>query len=272
MSGIGPAPVHRLTAYPLEDAAELDMKLVPAPSRRSWMDEATHTYHCLPLKIANQAGWFVLNSRSIEVVWTGGSDRDSVVVRYLDGGPPHPALSHFGYALLTFRIPYLFRTPPGYNLLVRGPANQPKDGAFALDGLIETDWSPAAFFMSWRLTRVDQPVRFERGEAICMIVPQQRCELERFAPEVRDLASEPSLEAPYLRWCRGRQEHLRLARASRAGVPKNWVQLDYARGRFPGGPVAAEHQTRLRLRGFEDNGSQTSTTTGSTIGLRRRRS
>jgi uncharacterized protein DUF6065 len=255
MSSANPAPVHWLTAYRLEDADELDMPLIPAPSRRTWMDEGTHAYHCLPLKMANQAGWFVLNSHAIEVVWTGDTDRSSVMVRYIDAGPPQHAVSHFGYALLTFRVPYLFRTSPGYNLLVRGPANHPKDGAFALDGLIETDWSPAAFFMSWRITRVNEPVRFERGEPICMIVPQPRGDLERFVPRVRDLASEPSLEADYMRWRSNRLQHLDVGRASRAGVPDNWLQRDYARGRFPNGPVASEHQTRLRLWHFEDRPS-----------------
>jgi hypothetical protein len=36
-------------------------------------------------------------------------------------------LSHFGNGILTWNLPLLFRTPPGYNLLVRGPANYPKD-------------------------------------------------------------------------------------------------------------------------------------------------
>ena len=65
--------------------------------------------------------------------------------------------SHFGYGLLTFQLPYLFRTPPGYNLLVRGPANCPKDGAW-LDGLVGTDWSPARFFMTWQITRANEGV------------------------------------------------------------------------------------------------------------------
>lgn len=251
MSEANPAPGRGLTAYRL-DATEFDMRLIPAPIRRTWMDNAQHPYHCLPLKMANQAGWFVLNSRTVEVVWTGGDDRGSVIVRHVDGAPPHVAVSQFGYALLTFFVPYLFRTPPGYNLLVRGPANHPKDGAFALDGLIETDWSPARFFMNWQITRASEPVRFERGEPICMIVPQPRGDLECFAPEVRDLASEPSLEAEYNRWRRARERHVRVAQSSRAGVPKNWLQRDYTRGTFPGGPVASDHQTHLRLRQFDD--------------------
>jgi hypothetical protein len=244
----------RLIAYRVS-SADIDLPLVTAPTRRAWMDEARHPYNCLPLKMANQAGWFVLNHHAIEILWTGGEDRASLVIRHLDDGPPHLAVSHFGYGLLTFHLPYLFRTPPGFNLLVRGPANHPKDGAFALDGLIETDWSPARFFMTWRITRANQPVRFERGEPICMIVPQRRGELEAFAPEVRDLATDPVLEAEYDQWRQNRQQRVVDVQSSRAGVPRNWLQLDYTRGQFPGGPAASEHQTHLQLRTFADGAS-----------------
>ena len=92
-------------------------------------------------------------------------------------------ISHFGDGILTWHLPMLFRTPAGYNLLVRGPANYPRDGVCALEGIVETDWASASFSMSWKLTRKLMPVRFEVDEPICMIVPQRRAELEEFAPE-----------------------------------------------------------------------------------------
>ena len=45
-----------------------------------------------------------------------------------------PMSSHFGYGILTWTLPYLFRTPPDWNLLARGPSNLPKDGIQALEG------------------------------------------------------------------------------------------------------------------------------------------
>lgn len=125
----------------------LSMPLVPASRVRAWM-EATNqriANRCLPLLIANQAGWFLLSAHSLRVTWNGGDDLDAVKVEHLAGDPPFPALTHFGHGIVTFNVPYLFRTPPGYNLLVRGPSNWPKDGASALEGLVETDWSSATF-------------------------------------------------------------------------------------------------------------------------------
>ena len=86
-----------------------------------------------------------------------------------------------------------------------------------------------------------------------MIVPQRRGDLERFAPEVRDLATDPALQADHERWARARETRVQEVLTSRAGAPRNWLQHDYARGWFPGGPVATEHQTRLHLRPFRDD-------------------
>lgn len=100
------------------------MRLVPATSSRRWMDETSSrfAYHCLPLKMANQAGWFVLNDRPLKAVWDGSERKEAVGVEYLDapeGGwpegtdaPADLATGHFGHGILTFHIPFLFRTPP----------------------------------------------------------------------------------------------------------------------------------------------------------------
>jgi hypothetical protein len=168
-----------LTAYSLE--LQPAMRLVPAPSGRTWMTETPNrfAYRCLPLLIANQAGWLLLNRHAVRATWNGSDALDGVAVEPLGERLP-TVRSHFGSGILTWNLPFLFRTSPGYNLLVRGPANWPKDGACPLEGLVETDWSPATFTMNWKLTRPHFPVVFEEDEPICMIVPQRRGELEAF--------------------------------------------------------------------------------------------
>jgi Family of unknown function (DUF6065) len=48
------------------------------------------------------------------------------------GSPPGEItpVSHFGDGIRTWHLPMLFRTPPGYKLLVRGPANYPKEAVY----------------------------------------------------------------------------------------------------------------------------------------------
>src|SRR5213079_167162 len=118
-----------------------------------------------------------------EVIWSGKPQVSALQILFAKGQHSPWVSSMFGYGIITWEIPYLFRTPPAYNLLARGPANLPKDGAYPLEGLVETDWSVASFTMNWMLTRPSHAVRFAKDEPICMLVPQKRSELEIFEPE-----------------------------------------------------------------------------------------
>src|SRR4051812_535303 len=113
------------------------VSIVPAQADRAWISQ-THQHfakRCLPLLMANQAGWFILSSHSLRATRHGGDAKDAVSIEYAPGGDPRlPALSHFGHGILTWHMPFLFRTPPGWQLLARGPANWPKDGIHALEG------------------------------------------------------------------------------------------------------------------------------------------
>ena len=233
----------------------MPMRLVRAASTRAWMDAtgARFAYRCLPLLIANQSGWFVLNSHSIQVTWRGGDSRASVQIEYLDGSPPYPILSHFGHGILTWSLPYLFRTPPGYNLLVRGPANWPMDGAYPLEGIVESDWCPATFTMNWKITRPNQPVTFDIDEPICMIVPQRRGELEAFQPEIHAIASEPVIYQGYQEWSQSRGQFLDDLKVPGSEAAQKGWQKDYLRGVTRTGVHITEHQTKLAIRDFVES-------------------
>jgi hypothetical protein len=230
------------------------MPLVTALTARDWMSQtdARFAYRCLPLLLANQAGWFILNTHRLQATWSGGADQASLRIDYLSGEPPYPAMSHFGSGILTWHIPYLFRTPPDVNLLARGPANWPKDGIYPLEGLVETDWTEATFTMNWKLTRPDLTVTFEVDEPICMIVPQGRGTLERYAPLIRDLASDLDLEAGYYQWSASRSRFLSNLPTPGTEANRQLWQKNYFRGKSLDGQPAPQHQTKLHLREFED--------------------
>jgi len=237
-----------LIAYRLGDTT---IRVVPASAHREWMARTNHQFakRCLPLLLANQAGWHVLNDERVTVEWDGGPDPADLRISYAESTPNRPAMSQFGHGILTWHLPFVFHSPPGFNLLVRGPANHPKDGVQALEGLVETDWSNATFTMNWQLTRPDLAVTFEADEPIALLVPQRRGELARFAPEVRALQDAPEVAAGYRIWHDSRQTFLR---AQQAGLIRSteW-QKHYFRGRLPGGETPIEHEVRLRLRAFE---------------------
>jgi hypothetical protein len=237
--------------------ARPDVEIVPAARWRDWMNATAlrNANRCLPLLTANEAGWFVLNNRRLHASWNG-EDADSAVTIEYEGGPPRTSAgSLFGYGILTFRIPYLFRTPPGFDLLVRGPANLPKDGIAALDGLVETDWATSTFTMNWKFTRPGEVV-FETGEPVCMLVPQRRADLEAFEPEVRPAGEDPAAAEGWDAFVRGRQDillrkFLATHTSAHADSREAW-QGDYFRGRTADGREAAEHKTKRRLRPFDE--------------------
>lgn len=229
------------------------MSIVAAPPGRAWMDATPKHFanRCLPMLIANQAGWLLLSPGRVTVAWDGGTGIDALKVEVTGDAPPTFASSHFGHGILTFNVSYLFRTSPGWNLYVRGPANSPKDGIHALEGLVETDWSEATFTMNWKLTRPNHTIVFEEGEPIAMVSPMRRREIEEFRPELRLLASNPELDAGYRAWSASRGQFNADLKVPGSQARQDSWQRHYMRGKTVAEERASEHQTGLKLAEFE---------------------
>ena len=237
--------------------ARPELSIVPSSRRRDWIDALPSQWanRCLPLVVANESGWTLLNPVAFEAVWTGEPALESIKIEFADKRLlPNPLVSsHFGFGVLTWQVPFIFRTPPGYNLLARGPANWPKDGISPLEGLVETDWSIVTFTMNWKLTRPNHPVTFAEGEPFCMIVPQRRGELESFRPSIAPLSDEPELTARLDAWSRKRHEQAVqkfIAQYSHDSAGATSWEGNYYRGLTPEGEPAPEHQKHLRLVEF----------------------
>jgi hypothetical protein len=249
-SGSNGDRVRKLIAYAV-GGQQIDIR--PAPVNRDWMDQTDQrfAYRCLPLNIANSCGWEILCSSGFLAVWNGEGASEAIsIVPDSDVAPP--AVSHFGHGVLTFFIPYLFRTEPGFDLMVQGPINRPKDAIAGLTGVIESDWSPYSFTMNWIFTRPGTPVRFEKGEPLCHIFPIRRGDLESIVPEIRALSSDPKLKAQHDAWTASRNHfNTELSRPGSTAESEKW-QKTYYRGVVPGleREVSDEHRTRLRLRPF----------------------
>jgi hypothetical protein len=241
------------TAYQIYDRVTLPIHT--APLDRDWMDAAhqRHPYRCLPLNIANQNGWVLGCPTSFRVYWYGGPAPTDLEVRF-DGPPDACVSSHFGSGVLTFSIPYLFRTPPGINLWVKGPANWIKDGIQALEGVVETDWATSTFTMNWKVTRPFEWVEFKVGEPVCMLVPIPRGLSESLVPKLALLESNPELLEKYRQWEAGRKGFLAGLRSLDPETVKRGWQKDYFQGKMPEGSTFYGHQTRIDLKEFTPPG------------------
>lgn len=255
-SGPGSAPgsdgrAPELIAY---SAWGFDVKIVPASVKRDWMEATPRgfAYHCQPMVLANLSGWFVLAPHGAVAEWGGRQEPEDLKVEVmgLAEGARSQAMSRVGSGILTWTIPYLFRTSPGWNLLCRGPANVVKDGVAPLEGLVETDWSFASFSMNWKMTRPGR-VAFEPGEPVAMLVPQRRGEMEAFATRQAELASDPELFEGYRTWIESRQEFLDAQRKGDAEAIRKKFQKHYFHGSTNSGVTFEGHQKTRKLSAFD---------------------
>lgn len=257
-----PEPKSKKPSFKDEEPLELiayrlnktNMPLITGETNRKWMDDTPNrfAYRCMPMLLANQAGWMILCSHDISVAWDGRQSIEGLTIHNMSGEKPCPALSVFGSGILTFTLPYLFRTPEGYNLVAQGPANMPKDGISALSGVIETDWAESTFTMNWMITRPHHTITFSKGEPICMITPQRRYEIERFQPVIREITSDPVLHDDYTQWANSRREFNNDLKKHDSQARKEGWQKHYAQGKTVSNKRSTSHQSKLTLRDFVD--------------------
>jgi hypothetical protein len=244
---------RKFIAFEIYPNGSAGMKLEPATYQRQWMDETRErfAYRCLPLTIANQYGWVVTCPASFGATWTGGDGKEHIHFQWAGNGwPDNRITSHFGSGVLTFSIPFLFRTPRGINLWVRGPTNMVKDGIGPLDGIVESDWSVATFTMNWKFTRPNHTVYFAEGEPICMVVPIQRGLIDVMEPTIELLDSRPDLKEQFEAWSRDRSGFIKqLKDRDEEAVKQGW-QKDYFKGKAADGSKVEEHQTKVNLKPF----------------------
>ncbi|MDX2132267.1 MAG: DUF6065 family protein [Planctomycetota bacterium] len=225
-------------------------EIEPAGGKRDWMDQTVDkfAYRCLPLVMANQAGWIVKSPLDCVATWNGKPDPTSTTVRFPqgEGDLKGHITGHFGHGVLTFSLPWLFRTSPGYGLWVRGPSNAPKDNIVALDGIVETDWAPYTFTMNWKIMRRNVDVFFRKGEPVCMLVPFPLALLESVTPEFHELDEDPVLKQDFYYFTSRRSTNIR--RLHKTG--ENEWAMDYMRGHRPDGTPVSDHRKAFKLKEF----------------------
>jgi hypothetical protein len=239
----------RLICYPTSGEPP---RIVPAPLERSWMDRTDQgfAYRCLPLNIANAHGWMLLNPVPFVAQWDGRPGLEAVTVQPTGEGTP-TAFSHFGSGVLTFDVRGLFRTEPGYDLMVTGPLNQPKDAIQALSGVVETDWAPFTFTMNWKFTRKMAPIGFERDEPFCMFFPVKRGLAESIAPEIRSLADDKETHDAYFAWADSRRKFNQGLKVPGSEEQAQKWQKEYFRGTSKLGEAPRDHRTKVKLKPFK---------------------
>jgi hypothetical protein len=220
-------PDLELTAYIVD--SPLGWAIEPAPVTRDWMDAYPHglAYRCIPLMSGNQLGWVLRCPVGFTAIYRNDNHATGIDLAF-DSEPERwktRIMGHFGRGVLTFSLPWLFRTATGYALMVRGMTNHFKPGAQALDAFVETDWAFSTFTMNWRLLDLNREVRFEKGDPVCQIIPYPRDLIEHFTPRQARMETNPELLKAYSAWSLARRQFI--DRKDRG--PTEW-QKDYLKG------------------------------------------
>jgi hypothetical protein len=221
--------------------------------QRNWMNNTPqrYAYRCLPLTIANQTGWWLLNPVGFTAIWGGATQPGSIQFHFDNASEVWSTWinSQFGEGIITWNTPFLFRTKPkGSRLLVCGPINYFKANLHPLTAVIESDWMSMSFTMNYKLMIPNFPVRFELGEPLFQVIPlvSNLCaDLESANVTFQKLADDPELARAYAEWDQGRRQfHEQKARGEVR--PDGW-QRDYFQGRDAIGR-SAETQHMIKVR------------------------
>jgi hypothetical protein len=222
-----------------------------AERRREWMDATQDhfAYRCLPLTIANQVGLWIRNPVGFTALWRGDARANTVEFRFDAAGEfwKNWVTNHFGYGIITWNTPFLFRTnPPGSRLLICGPVNYFKPNLHPLTAMIESDWIPMSFTMNWKMTWPNETVRFDLGEPIFQAIPLASnicADLEGATVNYCRLEDNPEIHASYKEWQKARDEFHK--QQSRGEVREGW-QKHYFHGQDVAGREAdTEHHTKV---------------------------
>ena len=208
-------------------------------------------YRCLPLNMANQGGWLVRSPCTFSAKWNGKMEPAALKITFEDESKSEALgkciSSHFGGGIITFALPWLFRTTPGYAIWVHGPPNWPMDNLQAFEGIVETDWLSMTFTMNWKVMRRNSPIWFRKGDPICILTPYPMHLLEAVEPEVLDIRNNPELHREVVEATESRADIInRNAQTGEADWEKK-----YMRGIGPDGKPVGTHKSNFKLAPFK---------------------
>lgn len=219
-----------------------------ADFKRDWMDEYAHgfVYRCLPLKIANEAGWLIRCPTNFTATYTtdSGNATESVNIEFdkPDDIYKRYIISHFGRGVITLSLPFLCKTEEPWCVWVRGYPNYYKENVSFLEGIIETFWLHSTFTYNMRLVEKNKPIRFEKGEPLMFMTCIKLQELNHSTVQYKYMDDDSEMQTQYDNWNISRKEF----NANPKRGPEDW-QKDYFKGQRSDSNIENKHLTTIKL-------------------------
>lgn len=219
---------------------ESHFEIQPLPMKRGWMNNVigTNAYQCVPMNIANQSGWVVLNPVEFCAIWDGGPTNKSLQVHYHEESKINYAMSHLHNGTLTIMPDFIIKTPEGISTLIRGVPNHPIQHITPLEAVVETDWLPFTFTYNFKFNFPGEVI-FKKGDPLFVFTPVKRTEIEQYTVTTKPIDKESEFGKEYFKYENSRREML-----DNSGP----FQKFYAKGRSSTRQYEIKnHQTQLKL-------------------------
>ena len=232
----------KITCYSLWNREPEGWAIVNAVAQRNWMNQTrdNFAYRCLPLKIINELGYWILCPTDVALYWDGTPDPSGLQVIVDEQYKKHIA-SHFGHGVLSFSMPWMFRTNiAGIGLRVGGVPNLPPPmGLLPLDGLVETWEQNLTFTMNWKVMVAKRQLMIKAGFPICCISPHSFWDTPSMEyKNLSDMSEQDQQD--YLDWTNHRKSVL-------SGTPIDDNRNHYTKAlRINGCPYTGPHWTRIK--------------------------
>ena len=198
----------------------------PSQVKKEWMsesDEQKIIYHCIPVATASQTGWEILSPYELIINWNGGKSlKDLSIVDITSKSPEYKSIkkwspsrimasveSHFPVGILTFRLPFVIETPPGWGLWVAGPANTWIDGLAPIEAIVETNWLPFTFTFNWKVTAPNKNIKIPLHFPIGRIIPFPLNLNEKTNIVTQEMTSNDKLHKKFKEYASSRVEHIK---------------------------------------------------------------
>jgi len=173
-------------------------RIVPAEKTLFGTANATAVKFCGPYSMANSMGWWVRSPVDIDITWDGKGfthdlkesygDYDHALVKSLirdsDGVDigkfcPEGGRSKFTWGAVEPSVVQIwtgciFRTPPGWGLLIRSPINLPRQNFYVMEGILDTDWMQYDIWTNLAFDKEGTVELRKNGFPIAQLIPFKR--------------------------------------------------------------------------------------------------
>ncbi len=246
-------PEMNITAYVINDKGDKLFNIEPATKTRNWMDQSSgkFAYNCLPLVVANQLGWVIKASFAFSLTWNGQAGQDAIKFSF-DQDQQDVAYfvaSHFGQGIISFKLPWIFRTDPGIGLIVRGPSNRWLPGIHPLEGFVESWGLESTFTMNWKVVNPDTTIHFPANFPICQILPYEIATLSNYSCTKMPIAKNKELALKYSKWLDQRSKTIKNLLSDKNTT--GYFEKDYVKGVNIQGEKVDGHLKNINLSKFE---------------------